>query len=100
METILQTINEYIYPEYVVAVVLITALVRSMFKGIDYAVHPKWITLAVAVIMAIVGYAFKAMMNEPYQVFKVITSFGLACLGYDYFWKVIKDKLNRNGAGK
>lgn len=94
MEAIFDTISQYVYPGYMVAVIISTALVRSLFKGIDYSIHPKWVTLVVASILAIVGYALKAFMAESYSVFKVINSFGLACLGYDYFWKVVKDKIS------
>lgn len=94
MEAIIQSINEYVYPAYMVAIVLMTALVRHLFKGIDYSIHPKWVTLIVAAILAVVGFAFRALMNESYEIFKVLNSFGLACLGYDYFWKVIKDRIS------
>lgn len=95
MEEILQQINNYLYPEYVVAVIVITALVRKLFYGIDQVIHPKWITLIIGVILGVVGYAMKTLQEEQYDVFKVLISFGLSTLGYDYFWKVITDALSR-----
>lgn len=95
IDEILNQINHYLYPEYVVAVIIITALVRWLFKGIDIAIHPKWITLFVGVVLAILGFAWKTFAQEEYKIFKVLISFGVSTLGYDYFWKVIKDKLTQ-----
>lgn len=95
MDPILIPINTYIYPEYVLAVILFTALVRYMFYGIDNVVHPKWITLIVGLILGVAGYAIKTLQGEQYELFKVLISFGLSTLGYDYFWKVVKDLIKQ-----
>lgn len=99
MTEIFNQINLYIYPEYVVAVIVITALVRYLFYGIDKAIHAKWITLVIGVVLGVVGYALKTLASEQYDFFKVLISFGVSTLGYDYLWKVIKDTINKKQHG-
>lgn len=93
IESMIGALSTYVYSEYVIAVIVITALVRKMFSGIDYAIHPKWVTLVVATILGMIGYAFRTLSHQEYELFKVLTSFGVSCLGYDYLWKPIQDSI-------
>ena len=92
IDVILNQVSQYLYPEYVITVIVVTALVRYIFKGIDGAIHPKWITLFVGIVLGLVGFAWRTFAAADVSVFKVLISFGVATLGYDYFWKPIKDK--------
>ena len=49
--TIIANIEQYFYLEYALSVWALTALVRYVFKGIDWSIHPKYTTLMVALIM-------------------------------------------------
>jgi hypothetical protein len=95
IDSLISSLHHYFYIEYILAVVLITATVRSLVKGLDNSLHPKWITLVVGIVMAIVGYVVKTFTYEAFSVFKVIGSFGAATIGYDYFWKVLKDSFSK-----
>lgn len=94
MQVILNQINKYFYTDYAFLVWLATTLVCSLFKGIKSVIHPKWITLVVATICAIGYYAINTWEGmEPFSVFKIVTSLGLATLSYDYVGKPIIDKV-------
>lgn len=95
IDQIILSITQYFYIEYVFAVLVLTACVRGFFPGINTAIHPKWITLYVGVLLGVVGYVLKIFSDQQFHIFKVITSFGAATLGYDYFWKVLKDRLTK-----
>ena len=89
-----ELVNPYIYIEYVLAVVLLTEMVKKAFAEAD--LHPKWVTLGVAVVMAIVGMIIQlSILNNAIEFWKLISSVGVACLFYDYIIKVIKDKFSK-----
>lgn len=88
IDAILNEISRYTYPEYILAVLFTTALVRWLFTGIDRAIHPKWITFIVGVVLA----GLRMLHPGEIEIFKVIVSFALATISYDYCWKIIKDK--------
>lgn len=86
-----ELVNPYIYIEYVLAVIFLTELVKKAFAEAD--LHPKWITLGVAVVMAVVGVVIQiSILHNAIEFWKLVTSVGVACMFYDYILKVIKDK--------
>jgi hypothetical protein len=82
----------YIYVEYTVAVVIMTELLKRAVSEMDY--HPKWIGGAVALVLAGIGIFLKLIVfHTQVEFFKLVTSFGVSVLAYDYLIKPIKDKL-------
>lgn len=92
-------LSKYIYWEFSLVVLFGTELIRfylAKIKGVKFVEYisvtePKWITLIVATVMAVLDWLFIGGMNSfhPYQ--KII-SFAIAVLGYDYVWKLVKDQ--------
>lgn len=88
---LLSFFSPYVYIEYVLAVLLFTELVKKAFAEAD--LHPKWVTLGVAIVMAIVGVVIQlSILHNAIEFWKLITSVGVSCLCYDYLLKPIKDK--------
>ena len=81
---------EYTYPGYIIGVVVIVELIKHFFTP---KLHPKWITLLVAIAGAVVE-----LLIHRYELdaWKLIISLGIAILGYDYIYKPIKDKVSTN----
>jgi divalent metal cation (Fe/Co/Zn/Cd) transporter len=81
---------EYTYPAYIIGVVVIVELIKHFFNPV---LHPKWVTLLVAV-----GGAIIELVIHRYELdwWKLIISLGIAILGYDYIYKPIKDKVSPN----
>lgn len=83
--------NPYVYVEYVLAVLMFTEVIKKAVQEAD--LHPKWVTFGVAVVMALVGVVLETgLMHNAVNFWKLITSFGVSIIGYDYFMKPIKDK--------
>ena len=79
--------ERFTFPIYIVAVTVIVEMIKAVVK---LNINPKWITLAVAVICAIIQIIFDdAATVESW--WKLVISFGVAVLGYDYFIKPVKD---------
>ena len=76
------------YVEYTVAVILFTELIRKQMN-----LHAKWVSLLVGVIFAGLGVVLKTIaLHEGVSVWKLIISYSMANVFYDYVLKVIKDK--------
>lgn len=80
----------YVYPELILGIIVITELYKHLFPN---RLHPKWLTLLFAVAGALLEVAFRP---EPVNIWYLVISFGVAVLGYDYFYKPIKDKVSTN----
>jgi len=85
---IIEFIERYTIPEYIAAVIIAVDVLKIFVK---LNLNPKWITLAVAVVFAIIHVVF--FMNEVTSNtwWKLVNSFGIAVLLYDYGVKPIKD---------
>jgi len=88
---------KYIYWEYSVAVLLITELLRQLLGGIPVRFfqiivkeQPKWLTLIVATVLALLDWW---LLSTSFHLWSFCISFGLAVLGYDYGFKLLKDKI-------
>lgn len=91
-------IADYIYWQYSVAVLLVTELIRVLTKDTKIASlklitvdRPKWISLIVAVILAVLDYSVFNHGKSEFDLWKFIISFGVAVLGYDYVVKLVKE---------
>lgn len=79
--------ERFTFPIYIVAVTVIVEMIKAVVK---LNINPKWITLAVAVICAIIQIIFDDSATVE-SWWKLVISFGVAVLGYDYFIKPVKD---------
>ena len=89
---------KYIYIEYSIAVLVCTELVRFFVSKLQYSwaqyigvTQPKWITLIVAILLA-VGDWFFIGNAKTFNLYQMLISFGVAVLGYDYIYKLVKDQ--------
>lgn len=83
--------KEFTFPVYIVAVTVIVEMIKALAKP---KVNPKWITLAVAVICAVIQIIFDDSATVE-SWWKLVISFGVAVLGYDYFLKPLKDLIGK-----
>jgi hypothetical protein len=87
--------DQYIYLEYFLAVILMTELLKRYIN--TQIIHIKWLTLVVAVGLAPVEYLITKMGGNVIDYWKLVISFSVSVISYDYAWKVIKDWIsNRN----
>lgn len=87
---IINSLSPYLYIEYTIAIILFTQLVKKAFNELQW--HPKWTTFWVTFILGVLGAIIKiSYQHETIEPFKLINSFALACLAYDYLIKVILD---------
>lgn len=82
------TLLNYIYPEFVLAVVVITELLKKYFTY-----HPKWTTLIIASVCAAIDITVRLTNDLELNYWFLLISFGIAVLGYDYLIKPIKDRM-------
>ena len=80
-------ITNYLYIQVTLGIIVITMVVHKFFKP---NVHPKWVTLIVALAVGVVHY-FAA---PEFDLWKLISSLGFAIMGYDYLVKVLKDRFS------
>ena len=87
-------ILNHIYIEYTLAVIVITEVIkRALAEG---NLQPKWITAAVAVVLGVVGVIIKIQVqHEAIDFWRMLTSFGVSIIGYDYLLKPILDRFNK-----
>lgn len=95
-------LSKYIYWEYSLAVVISTELARVLLnkvntKFINFIIveNPKWVTLFVAVFLAICDWLVFSRGNN-FHFFQFVISFGCSVLGYDYVIKLIKDQFKKS----
>lgn len=88
----------YIYWEYSLAVLLVTEMIRALTKNIQLRFiqiisveQPKWLSLFTAILLAVLDWIIMSNGNK-FHLWQFTISFGLAVLGYDYGWKIVKDK--------
>jgi hypothetical protein len=94
-------LSKYIYWEYSLAVTIVTELVRLLTKNIKLRIvqlitveNPKWITLIVAIILAVLDWLIFAN-GKAFHFFQFVISFGVSVLGYDYVFKLVKDQFRK-----
>jgi len=83
--------ERFTFPTYIIAVTVAVELIKALAKP---KTNPKWITLAVALLAAIVQIVFDDAATVD-SWWKLLISFGIAVLGYDYFLKPIKDLIGK-----
>ena len=90
-------LSKYIYWEYSVAVLLVTEVLRALFVNVNtkfiritFREQPKWLSLIVATALALLDWIF---LSKTFHLWQFTISFGLAVLGYDYGFKLIKERL-------
>lgn len=88
-------ITQYIFLQMTIGIVLTTMIVKTQ---VITRLHPKWITLIVAVFGGVVQYLMylyecyrQADTCQAFEIWKAVNSMGIAIIGYDYFVKVVKD---------
>lgn len=88
---------KYLYWEYSVAVLLVTELFRALLspvptKWVDLIVNkqPKWLSLIVATVLALLDWW---LLSTSFHLWTFLISFSLAVIGYDYGFKILKDRL-------
>lgn len=87
---ILNSLNPYLYIEYTFAIILVTQLVKKAFNEVNW--HPKWTTFWVTFVLGVLGAIIKlSVQHDQIDAFKLINSFAIACLAYDYVVKVFID---------
>lgn len=89
---------DYIYWEFSLSVLIGTEIVRFFLAKLSlvpawlkyiFVKEPKWLTLIVALAIAAGSWS---TIKAEFDLNRAITSLGVAVLGYDYVWKLIKDK--------
>ncbi len=83
--------DQYIYVEYLIAVIVVTELLKNYVS--TTRIHIKWLTLIIAGILSPVEYFVTQMTGASIDWWKVIISFAVSVISYDYVWKVVKDWL-------
>lgn len=82
---------ELLQLDYCIALIVLTEVVKYLFTGITKAIHPKFITLFLAIVLAAIFIAIRGM--DEFNLYKYLISFGVAVLTYDYAIKIFKDKI-------
>lgn len=90
--TIFFDLLNHIYWELVVGIVLAGQVFSNLFKSEALTLHKKWIVFILAVLGGIVYYLFHDR-NEPFDVWRVFISLGVAVTFYDYIVKLVTDAL-------
>lgn len=95
-------LSKYIYIEYSIAVIIMADVTKMFLSKIDKPFfqyiakkEPKWTTLFVAIILAVLDWAVVSK-GQHFNFYQMILSFGISILGYDYAWKLIKDAITMN----
>src|SRR5690606_21504284 len=85
---IIEFIERYTIPEYIAAVIIAVDVLKIFVK---LNLNPKWITLAVAVVFAIIHVVFFLDEMTSYTWWKYVTSLGIDVLLYECWVKSIND---------
>lgn len=94
LQAIHNALSPYLYVEYTVAIIVLTQLFKKAFEELNW--HPKWTTFWVTAALGIIGAILKLVVqHETVDPFKLINSFGAACLAYDYVVKEIIDRYRK-----
>lgn len=81
-------ITNYIYYELTLGIIVVTMVINKLFNMKAW-VHSKWTSLAVAAFGGLVHY----LTHVDSDVWKIVISFSVSVLAYDYIVKVIQDKI-------
>lgn len=73
---------------YLVLIVGITIMIEVCKMYFPKSIHPKWPALGIAVLLSVL-FSFTEYFDGHY--IKLLVSFGLSVLFYDYVFKVVKD---------
>jgi hypothetical protein len=94
-------LSKYIYVEYSIAVIIFADVVKMFLSKIDKPFfqyiakkEPKWTTLFVAIILAILDWLIVSK-GQNFHFYQMAISFGVSVLGYDYAWKLLKDAITK-----
>ena len=81
--------DRFTFPEYIIAVIVFVEVIKAFVKP---SIHPKWVTLIVAIVCAVVQIWLDPAAHIT-SWWKLLISLGIAVVGYDYLIKPIKDKV-------
>lgn len=94
-------LGKYIYIEYSLAVLVLTDLVKMLLQNIQLKFvqfvvvkNPKWLTLLIASFLSALDWLVIGNAHN-FHLYQYIISFGVAVMGYDYIWKLIKEQYSR-----
>ncbi len=88
MEPLLD-LYQFVHMDYVVAVIMVTELLRYVVRGIDKYVRPRYLSALMGLALFIIWiYAY----DEPFNLIKMLSSYSLAVLGYQFIVQPIKQK--------
>lgn len=85
---------EYVYLDFILAVIVVVEMYKAFLPARFQRIHPKWVTLFIAIIFAVIRYFVRTDNNVEW----LIISLGIAVLGYDYIIKPFKDKIETTRA--
>jgi len=93
MEDFFGIFQNIIYLEYIIGVVMVTEILKTYLPKpkSEFWSHPKWLTLFIGIGLGIVDAQYRLTTADGLNYSKLITSFGIATLSYDYIVKIIKD---------
>lgn len=88
--------SRFIYPEYTAGVIAVTEALRQYFPGyIRYLKHPKYLTLVVSLFLGAIGiYVHQELLKDAASIYKMLISFAVAKIIYDYAVKIAKDNMS------
>lgn len=94
-------LSAYIYWEYSLAVLIVTEVFRALLKNVNHRVlkliiieQPKWLSFIVATVLAIADWLILSN-GRAFHIWQFTISFGVAVLGYDYVFKLVKDQFKK-----
>ncbi len=86
MEELLGIVGQYIYMEVVLAVILVTQVLK---KYLNFRVHAKWYTLAAAVVVLVASVVYR---GADWNGWTAVISVLFATASYDYLVKPMAEK--------
>lgn len=94
-------LGKYIYWEYSLAVLILTDMVKMLLQNVQLRFvqfvivkNPKWVTILIAIVLSALDWLVIGNANK-FHLFQYIISFGVAVMGYDYIWKLVKEQYSR-----
>lgn len=81
-------VTDYIYPEYTVAVIFLTELIRFLIAGIDQKIKPRYVTALLGLALGVIGIMYYGEID----IWKAVTSYSIAVTGYQLLWQPIKER--------
>lgn len=93
LEIIFGFLYKFIYPEYTLAVIGLTEMVKFMVK--KERVHPRYVTLAVGLVLGVVGVLTGHLKVDSENIMRVVNSFAMSGLLYTYVIRMIRARFNK-----